>query len=99
MKGHQGLVDKVQPLKPSSKADEKLLRQTLEVMVERQVQKTGQTPTENAVKRLRSQIVTKVGTESNKKFAELGKIFSAQKKTACCFSPERLKIHLYVSQI
>ena len=78
--GTSGLVDKVQPLKPSSKADEKLLRQTLEVMVERQVQKTGQTPTENAVKKLRSQIVTKIGTDSNKKFAELGKIFSAQKK-------------------
>ena len=78
--GSSTLVDKVQPLKPSSKADEKLLRQTLEVMVERQVQNTGKTPTENAVKRLRSQIVTKIGDDSNKKFAELGKIFSAQKK-------------------
>ena len=74
-KGSSTLVDKVQPLKASSKADEKLLRQTLEVMVERQIQKTGKTPTENSVKRLRSQIITKVGTQPNQKFAEARKDF------------------------
>ena len=80
--GSTALVDKVQPLKPGAKADDKLLRQTLEVMVERQVQKTGQTPTENAVKRLRSQIIAKIGDKpnSNQRYAEFGKIFSAQKK-------------------
>ena len=97
-KGSSTLVDKVQPLKASSKADEKLLRQTLEVMVERQIQKTGKTPTENSVKRLRSQIITKIGTEPNKKFAELGKIFSSQKKQLASLCV-RQEIPLYAFQI
>ena len=76
------LVDSVQPLRPNPKGSERLLRQTLEVAVERHVQNTGKSPDANAIRRLRSNIISKAdsgGKSSNEKYAALGKMFSEQK--------------------
>ena len=76
------LVDSAQPLRPNVKSSERLVRQTLEIAVERHVQQTGKRPDANAIKRLRSNIIAKAESSaknSNEKYAALGKIFSEQK--------------------
>ena len=75
------LVDSVQPLRPNPKGSERLLRQTLEVAVERHVQNTGKSPDANAIRRLRSNIIAKANSAKgdNEKYAALGKMFSEQK--------------------